>query len=103
GHNDLSASTYEAISPRRVRVRGSRWVPSETYGVKLEGAGLVGFRSICLAGIRDPALIAQLDMVIGKIRHEALERFRDQTDPGQVHLISRVYGRDAVMGAREPM
>jgi hypothetical protein len=68
GHLDLSEATFERVDDRSVRVAGSVFQPSAQYFVKLEGAALVGYRSVCLAGVRDPTLISQLDDVLERVR-----------------------------------
>ena len=49
---DLTSSSYEQLTERSVRVRGSTFVPSTSYQVKLEGAAIVGYRTIFVGGIR---------------------------------------------------
>jgi Acyclic terpene utilisation family protein AtuA len=101
GVNDLSGARFEQIDERRVRVRGSRFVPDRVYKVKLEGAERVGFRSIVVVGIRDPIMIRELDPLLEETRARAEERFGGLRAQG-IHLRFRAYGRDAVMGPLEP-
>ncbi len=95
---DLSGCNFEQISDSAVKVSGSKFVP-KTYTVKLEGAKPVGFRTICVAGIRDPILIGQIDSYLEHIR-ERVDEFVG--DPKSYELIFHVYGRDGVMGECEP-
>jgi hypothetical protein len=67
--------------------------------VKLEGAELVGYRSIVMVGIRDAIMIRQLDTVLAQARERAAERFAGR---GSYGVDYHVYGRDAVMRALEP-
>jgi hypothetical protein len=53
-----------------VRVSGTRFLPSDPYTVKLEGVKRAGFRTISIAGIRDPILIRQIDSVLAEIRRQ---------------------------------
>lgn len=53
GTTDIRGCTYTAIDERTVRVTGSRFEPSDTPTVKLEGAKIVGYRSIFIGGVRD--------------------------------------------------
>ena len=99
GINDLSDSRFEQLDEQRVKISGSRWVPAERYLVKLEGARHIGFRSICMTGIRDPILIEQLDDVLATAEKKTRERFAGE---GAFQLIFRQYGRNAVMGDLEP-
>lgn len=99
GINDLTEAKFVQLDPRRVKVTGSRFVEDKVFRVKLEGAEQVGFRSIVVVGIRDPIMIRQLDDVLADARRRAEDRFAGG-DP--FHMLYRVYGRDAVMGALEP-
>jgi Acyclic terpene utilisation family protein AtuA len=101
GINDLTGSRFEQEDERSVRVTGSRFVPDSTYKVKLEGAELVGFRSIVMVGIRDAAMIRQLDRVLQEARERALHRFPMWREES-CHLDYHVYGRNAVMRGLEP-
>ncbi len=100
GVNDLTDANFTQLDARRVKVSGSRFIPDATYRVKLEGAERVGFRSIVIVGIRDPIMIGELDSVLADARARAEERF--QISGSSVHLMYRVYGKDAVMGPLEP-
>ncbi len=100
GHVDLSDVRFEQLTPRVVRVRGSQWVPDPIYRVKLEGARRVGFRTIAIAGLRDPAALRVLDELLEETRRQTAERFPELNLDTALHI--RVYGRDGVMGALEP-
>lgn len=52
-HLDGTGASYSALDERRARVTGSKWVASDTYAVKLEGARLSGCQSVSLALIRE--------------------------------------------------
>ena len=97
GTLDLSACRFENAGDRGVRVTGSRFVPETPYRVKLEGAALVGYRSISIAGVRDPGMIAAIDECLDHVR-KAVRDFGDAD--ARVDFI--VYGRDGVLGGREP-
>ncbi len=95
---DLSKCRFDALDERRVKVAGSRFVADEAYRVKLEGAVCDGYRTVCIAGVRDPVMIAQLDECLDHAR--GIVRDWSGAD-GQVNFL--VHGRDAVMGDAEPM
>ena len=66
---DLSGARYEQISEHAVRVRGSVCPEKRLpYQIKLEGAAVVGYRCIFIAGIRDPILIGQIDSFLDMVR-----------------------------------
>lgn len=98
---DLHETRFEQVDPGRVRVTGSRFVPSDGYFVKLEGARPVGYRTVSIAGARGPDFIAKVDEIIAGVRARVEDNFRD-TPKGSWQLIFRIYGRDAVMGVLEP-
>jgi len=58
GHLDVTGARYEAASAESVRVTGSKWVPSEHYTVKLEGARVAGYQTVILAILRDARYVA---------------------------------------------
>jgi len=96
-------ATYIARDQRTVRVTGGRWVDSP-YTVKIEGAQRIGYRSICVAGIRDDAMIANLDSALERARDIVVKTASDSgVDSSEFHMTFRVYGRDAIMGAAEPV
>lgn len=99
GALDLRQTRFEQISPRAVRVTGTRFVRAPRYTLKLEGAARVGARTIAIAGVRDPRLIAELDAYLANVR----ERVAETYPPGEYRLLVHVYGRDGVMGRLEPV
>jgi hypothetical protein len=69
--------------------------------VKLEGAELVAWRTVVLAGVRDPGMIARLD----EIEHEVVaitRNYFDHIPPADYQVLFHHYGLDGVMGAQEP-
>ena len=101
---ETSDAKYEAVSDRAVRVTGARWMPSNVYTVKIEGAALVGYRSAAFAGIRDPLVLRQLDSYLEGLRRVIEKKVSDSLGlkPEQYVLIWRVYGRNGTLGALEP-
>jgi hypothetical protein len=99
---DLRESRYEALDERRVRVSGSVFRPSERYSVKLEGAAIVGHRTIFIGGIRDPILIGQLDDFLDGVRERTAAAYPELAR-GEATMFFHVYGRNGVMGELEPL
>ena len=60
---DLKNTTYEQVDERTVRVRGSKFTEAKQKTLKLEGVRCVGFRTICVGGIYDPATIEHMDFI----------------------------------------
>ena len=92
---------------RTVRVRGSAFIPAETYTVKLEGAELVGYQSIVIGSVRDPLIIGQIDDWLARLREKVSSRVSDvfgtELSDNAYHLTIHVYGRNGTMGDLEPV
>lgn len=97
---DLSQTKFEQMTDRTVKVSGSKFHPSHPYTVKLEGAKTLGYRSIAIAGIRDPILISQIDAFLENVRKFAEEIMGERMR--NCKLIFHVYGKNGVMGRLEP-
>jgi hypothetical protein len=101
GHLDLHNVSFENIGDGRVAVSGSRFVPSKDYYLKIEGARRVGYRSIAIAGIRDPIMIASISEILDQVRSRVNELLLAGLQQGNLHF--HVYGKDGVMGNQEPL
>jgi hypothetical protein len=100
GTIDLTKSSFKDIGGGRVEVRGSRFVPTPKYIIKLEGARPVGYRSITIAGVRDPIMIAGIDAILEGVRGQVQGLTGKELRAGRVDF--HVYGKDGVMGPLEP-
>jgi hypothetical protein len=98
GYSDLTKVKFEQYDKRTVMVTGSKWVKDPVYKVKLEGAAPVGYRVLCIAGVRDPILINDVDGLLEHTRNFVRRRFPKEN----YHLIFHVYGRNAIMKDLEP-
>ncbi len=107
GTIDCSASRYEALDDRAVRVHGSRFIPSGRTTIKLEGAERAGCQAVIIAGVREPYILRQLDGWLDAMRQRFATRVEEifggrvRSDDYDIHV--RVYGRDGVMGRLEPL
>lgn len=101
GVTDLEHCTFEPVSDHAVRVKGSRFIPSEKYMVKLEGAKRVGYRSIFIGGIRDPLAIAAVDEIVDYGRSMVCDFLG--ADKNKVFMDFKIYGKNGVMGDQEPV
>ena len=102
GTLDLSQCKYEQVTERRVRVSGSRFEPSKHYTVKLEGAKTSGYRSIFIAGARDPIFIGQSDEILAKVI-AATRAYFAEVPTEAYRIIPHIYGKNGVMGDLEPV
>ncbi|MDD4402109.1 MAG: acyclic terpene utilization AtuA family protein [Desulfitobacteriaceae bacterium] len=98
---DLQQTTFEEINERVVRVKGSRFIPARDYSIKIEGARLVGYRTVSIAGARDPVFIAKVREIINGVRERVTDNFQELT--GKYKLLFRLYGLNGVMGELEPI
>ncbi len=104
GTVDTRHCRYDALTDRSVRITGTRFEPADRYTVKLEGVRQTGFSTIVPGAIRDPLILADLDAWLARLDtmlSERLESFLGDTS--DVEIVTRVYGRDGVMGELEPI
>ncbi|HCS75442.1 MAG TPA: 3-methylaspartate ammonia-lyase [Clostridiales bacterium] len=97
---DLTNTEFTQETDNMVKVSGSKFIQSEEYTIKLEGAKKIGYRTVSIAGTRDPIMIAQIDEVLQGVRERVEDNFSDSQM--EYFLDFRVYGRNGVMGALEP-
>jgi len=97
---DVSTAQYEQIDERSVKVYGAKWIPTK-YTIKLEGVMLVGYRSICIAGVRDPSFIEKTDIILQEVADEVKHYFSFLPE-GSFKLSFKVYGKNAILGDAEP-
>ena len=58
GALDLHECTFTQVDDNKVKVAGSKFVPTDKFFVKLEGVRRVGYRTISCAGVKDPIMIS---------------------------------------------
>ena len=100
---DVTDAVYTALGGTRVSVTGSKWVPSETYAVKLEGARISGFQTIVMALLRDKRYVANAaiwaDDIVAKCTAKVLARTGAKADDFSIEI--RLIGQNATLGALE--
>ncbi|MFK7879947.1 acyclic terpene utilization AtuA family protein [Roseobacter sp.] len=103
GHLDVTGAEYVALDDTSVRVEGSKWVPSDRYTVKLEGARPAGFRTVIMALLRDPHYVTNAqqwaDDIVDKCRTKVSQRMDLSVDDFALEL--RLIGHSASFGALE--
>jgi hypothetical protein len=103
GSLDVARAVYTAVDDRIVRVTDSAFVDAP-YTVKLEGAGLAGYQSLAIAGIRDPEVLASIDLWVSTLQQFVNQRVRDvigfASDDYELEI--RCYGWNAVLGDTDP-
>jgi len=98
---DLSCCTFTTAAKNRVRVQGSKIEATKVYQIKLEGARKVAYRTIVVAGVRDPLLIDRIDEVQELVRQSVQEQYKE-LDALSYTINFLNYGKDGVMGSLEP-
>lgn len=97
----LDNAKYQQLNDRAVRVWGSRFEPSETYQVKLEGAAVCGYRTVFIGGVRDPILIRIIDKLLPQVKAYVANLY-PEVKTGEAKIIFHLYGKNAVMEDWEP-
>ena len=104
GTLDTSAATYTAIDERIVCVVGSQFEPAAQHTMKLEGSAPVGYQTIIISGMRNPAVLARIDewcdAVLDYLHHTIAKTIRLERGAYELQILR--YGHDAVLGAAEP-
>jgi len=98
---DLTHTKFHQETERVVKVTGSKFIPSENYTIKLEGVKRIGYRTISIAGTRDPVMIEKIDEIIEGVKERVEDNFRNSGF--KYYLDFKVYGKNGVMGALEPV
>ncbi|MDA8235444.1 MAG: acyclic terpene utilization AtuA family protein [Clostridia bacterium] len=101
GTINLEGAEFEQVDQRTVKVTGSRFIPAEIYTLKVEGAALAGYRTVSIAGARDPVFIKEIDHIIAGVKARVADNFR-HIPAESYHLFFHIYGRNGVMGDLEP-
>ncbi|ACK42617.1 MULTISPECIES: acyclic terpene utilization AtuA family protein [Dictyoglomus] len=95
---DLTKSVFIQKDERTVSVMGSEFIESKDKWIKIEGAKYLGIRGVCIAGIRDPIMISQIDEILEKQKILLRENFKDLN---KYEIFFHVYGKNGVMGSWE--
>lgn len=101
GTLNLSNCEFTQEDAEMVKVTGSLYEKPEKYTIKLEGAKKIGYRTICIAGVRDPFFISNVNEILEKVRLDSAENM--DFNEKEYHLNFIVYGKDGVMGIYEPV
>ncbi len=102
GTIDLSECRFEQLDQRRVKVTGSKFIIAKDYTIKLEGAKMVGYRTISIAGCRDPIMITQIEQIMAGVKGMVKDNFTGLRKE-DYRLLFRIYGKNGVMGSLEPV
>lgn len=97
---DMRKTQFTQVDGRRVRVSGTTYKVEKPYRIKLEGARQIGYRTICVAGVRCPTMVSRIDEILAANRAYVDDYFKTNEN---YSLVFHKYGKDAVMGDLEPL
>jgi hypothetical protein len=101
GMINLPAARFEQYNEHMVKVSRSNFEPGTAYTIKLEGAKHVGYRTVSIAGARDPVFIEKVSEIIEGVKSRVKDNFTDIPQE-KYRLLFHIYGKNAVMGKSEP-
>ena len=93
---DLTACSFEQFDENTTIVKGSKFVPSDKYTVKLEGAKKMGYRAVSIAACKDPIMIKQIDDIIAEVKNKVSSNFENYGIKN-FFLDFKTYGKNGVM------
>ncbi|WP_191562540.1 acyclic terpene utilization AtuA family protein [Metabacillus idriensis] len=97
---DLSQCEFIEADEGVVEVSKSKFIPSNDYYVKLEGARKTAYRTIVIAGIRDPVLIKSIEDIEEIVKEEVILHYNDiSKDTYKINFYN--YGKNGVLGEKE--
>lgn len=100
---DVSQCSYEQITPAKVKVTGSRLIPSHQYTMKLEGASMAGYQTVTLVGIRDREIMKNPEIWMDRLSEFIEDKLKSLGFPFEDFSFSlRAYGWNAVSGTPVP-
>ena len=99
---DLSSCKFEQYSDGIVKVSGSKAVPAKQYTVKMEGAAKVAYRTLVIAGTRDPIMIQNIEDVKKEVV-KGVNTYFSEIPQNDYQIIFHLYGKNGVMGDLEPV
>lgn len=96
GAINLHECEFVQLDDDKVQVKGSKFVPTDDYFVKLEGVKKVGYRTISCAGVKDPIMISKIDSITQSVKDRVQNNFENYgiTD---FFLDFKIYGKNGVM------
>ena len=97
GAINLHECEFTQLDDNKVKVSGSKFVPTDDYFVKLEGVKKVGYRTISCSGVKDPIMISKIDSITQSVKERVQNNFENYgiTD---FFLDFKIYGKNGVMG-----
>ncbi len=102
GGIDLTNTRFEQFTDRIVRISDTRYEETSPYYIKLEGVRKIGYRTICIVGVRDPIMVKNIDSILERLRDHA-NNYIKRMGYGTSKIVFHIYGKDGVMKNLEPL
>lgn len=96
GSIHLYDTEFVQLTESSVKVTGSRFVPSDGYFLKLEGVKQVGYRTVSIAGAKDPVMIEKIEEIVAGVKERVRNNFENY-GIREFFLDFKVYGKNGVM------
>jgi len=94
GKVDLTGCSFEDAGDGWVKVSGSKLISSDPPTIKLEGVALRGYRSVSIAGVRDPRIIEHIDDLESGVRRAVAANLKGTNTEDNYTLRFIRYGLD---------
>ena len=101
GALNLEKCSFTELDGGRVEVKGTTFDATDEYFVKLEGCQLTGYRTISIAGLRDPIMMNSIDEILELVKNQVQVTLDEEKINGRI--VTHLYGKNGVMGALEPV
>ncbi|HOJ92251.1 MAG TPA: acyclic terpene utilization AtuA family protein [Dictyoglomaceae bacterium] len=96
---DLTSTQFIQKDENTVIIEGSKFIDSKEKWLKIEGAALLGIRGVCIAGIRDPIMLSQIEDILSEHQKIVDDVFKEYE--GKYKIYFHLYGKNGVMGEME--
>ncbi|MCL2233740.1 MAG: DUF1446 domain-containing protein [Treponema sp.] len=94
---DLHECAFTQESETLVKVTGTKFIESDGYFIKLEGAKKIGYRTVSLAACKDPVMISKIDDIVEAVKAKVKSNFQN-FGITEFFLDFKLYGKSGVMG-----
>lgn len=103
GYLDTKNAKYYAATSKKVRVTGSKWIESDKYTVKIEGAALNGFQNVIISILRNKRYVSHAQNWAKDIQSKCskLVKSRLELKDKDFSIEMRLIGKNASFGNLE--
>ena len=97
GTLDLYECIFSQETETAVKVKGTKFIPSDGQFLKLEGVKKTGWRTVSFAACKDPIMISQIDKITEGVKTKVKSNF-ENFGIKEFFLDFKLYGKNGVMG-----